>query len=82
MANIDPQSQTFILSAIDSLRNEMLARQDATNEKLDSVVNHLATLNGKTQKNTIAIGRIQWLLGGTWSVVLIGIAWALERFFG
>ena len=79
---IDPQSQTFILNAIESLRNEMVARFDASNDKIDGVNTRLDTLNGKTAKNTLDIGRIKFVLGGTWSVVLVAFAWGLKRVFG
>jgi hypothetical protein len=69
--------QTYILAAIESLRNEVLARHDATNERLDGVVAHLEKLNGKTAKNANAVARLNLVvfgLGGTLATFVLGIA--------
>lgn len=58
MSTIDPQSQVFILNAIESLRNEMVARFESSNDKVDGINKRLDTLNGKTAKNSKQVARL------------------------
>jgi hypothetical protein len=47
--------QTYILAAIDSLRNELIARDDARQESINGILSHLKTLNGRTRTSETAI---------------------------
>lgn len=59
--------QTFILAAIEASKNDMIARVDAVNDKVDTGFTgmnaRLDTLNGKTSKNTQDIVRIKTVFG-------------------
>jgi hypothetical protein len=74
--------QTYVLAAIESLRNEVLARHDATNGKIDGIHSRLDVLNGKTAKNALDVGRVKWALSGVWTLVLIVAAAVAKRFIG
>jgi hypothetical protein len=56
--------QTYVLSAIEQLRNEVIARDDARQVTLTGILDHLKTLNGKTARNTKSVTRLNLVVFG------------------